>query len=103
MAELLPNGMVAHPKYYPGISGVNIRPADYDYRAEVVAFHENDRNCNTCKHLERVAHPKDKFGFLFGRCKSTPINMPYKLRDNGAMMFHPDDAMLMDCYESRFR
>ncbi len=93
--------LVAYPKYYPGIKGVNIRAADWDYKAEVQAFHENDRNCNTCVHLRRRKHPKDKFGTLYGDCASTPINHPYPTTDG--IWFHPDDAMLMECYQPRWQ
>jgi len=64
-------------------------------------FDQNDRNCNTCIHLQRVKHKKEPTGFLTGICKSTPINHPYKLRSDGTMIFHPEDPMHMACYEPR--
>jgi hypothetical protein len=90
--------------FYPGVRAVYVSAPDYQdgRRACYQAFADNDRNCNTCIHLERARHPKDRFGFLFGRCRSTPVAHPYALRPSGEIMFHPDDAMLMKCYQSRF-
>lgn len=82
-------------------------PNSAKLHAENVAlFHENDANCNTCRNLERVKHPKEPSGFLYGRCSSPvgkPSASPYADRThNGVMIFHPDDPMLMPCYESRW-
>lgn len=70
-------------------------------------FHESERNCNTCKYLERVPHEKSKAGFLYGRCTSEVSQQecsPYASRQEGdVMIFHPDDPMHMPCYESRWK
>lgn len=70
-------------------------------------FHESERNCNTCKHLQRVKHDKNYAGFLFGNCAKgcdETNNHPYKHLKQyyKHMAFHPDDAMHMECYESRY-
>ncbi len=65
------------------------------------AFHEVERNCNTCAHLRRVPHAKCSAGFLYGKCASEPKDHPYPIRD-GVMMFHPHDWMGMGCYASRW-
>lgn len=66
-------------------------------------FNETDANCNTCKHLRRIDHAKNTAGFLYGKCLSRiDESHPYKhLEKDGVMSFHPDDAMLMPCYEAR--
>lgn len=76
-----------------------------EYRKiQIREFNEFERNCNTCKHLIRVKHPKNSQGFLFGKCSSneSDINNPLlygSTKDN--LMFHPDDHMNMLCYEPR--
>lgn len=87
----------------PQIDGSWVSSPDYEpHRKEsYVAFCSFDANCNTCKHLERIKHPKCPHGMLWGKCKSKPINHPYKIRD-GVIMFHPHDCMLMKCYENRY-
>ena len=57
-----------------------------------ILFHQNEANCNTCRHLERVKHTKDPAGFLKGKC----------LRSLNSISFHPDDPMFNSCYESRW-
>ena len=61
-------------------------------KEEVVAFHESEGNCNTCRLLVRVPHEKNYAGFLDGRCG----------RDNHVVRFHPEDPLHMKCYSSRF-
>lgn len=78
--------------YMPGAKGGNWRHKSHDTQGAIRAFHENDANCNTCKHLQRVKHEKCKFGFLEGRC----------IAHGMSMRFHPDDPMLMPCYEPRW-
>lgn len=75
------------------------------HKQQQIWFHEADRNCNTCKHLQRIKHPKNIAGFLYGRCTSdSPMHecSPYKLERDGSMKFHPDDPMHMECYVSRW-
>lgn len=56
-------------------------------------FDENDANCNTCANLHRVKHERSKFGTLYGTCLLSV--------KRGVFWFHPDDAMLMDCWSAR--
>ena len=69
------------------------------------AFHESEANCNTCAHLMRVKHQKDRAGFLRGVCgngKSQWDASPYATHiDGNVMRFHPDDPMHMPCYLPR--
>lgn len=62
---------------------------------EAKMFHESERNCNTCKHLQRVSHPKCPAGFLQGHCLHHPYGTEF------VMKFHPKDPMHMRCYEPR--
>lgn len=64
-------------------------------KEEAAAFHANERNCNWCKHLVRVKHGKDPYGFLQGRCGHNPFGHMF------VMKFHPDDPMHMRCWEPR--
>lgn len=83
-------------------------PGYEPYRKESIRlFDESEKNCNTCKNLERVKHKKNSAGFLFGNCKKNldqQNNHPYKHRkqDYDCMIFHPQDWMGMNCYESRY-
>ena len=74
-------------------------------RQHIAWFNENDRNCNTCVHLERVSHPRDRFGFLYGKCKNPDCDRdhhPYREAErDGVMMFHPNDWMGMTCHLNR--
>lgn len=76
------------------------------HKAEGIAFHEAEANCNTCRYLERVKHSREPAGFLFGRCRSRngrPDVSHYADRARGdVMIFHPDDPMHMPCYASRW-
>lgn len=63
------------------------------FDAEIAAFHENERNCNTCRDLERMprasaTHPAEVHK---GRCRMSGY----------AIMFHPDDWMGMRCWIPR--
>lgn len=76
------------------------------YKAEGIAFHDAEANCNTCRNFDRVKHPRNTAGFLFGICRGSegaPDESPYADRaQNGVMIIHPDDPMHMPCYESRW-
>ena len=80
--------------YYPGVKGAIAVPKQYDTEAEIAAFHQNDANCNTCKHLIRVAFKREQPSDLMpGKCG----HHPYK----PDILFHPDDWMGMKCWEPR--
>ena len=69
------------------------------------AYNEMDRNCNACRHLERVASaPRGKpYATWQGKCKSSTPRFdvhPYPLLD-GVFNFHPNDSMNMPCWEAR--
>lgn len=76
------------------------------HKEQGIAFHESEANCNTCRHLQRVLQPKNKGGFLYGRCGNShgkPDASPYADRSaDGVIVFHPDDPMHMPCYASRW-
>jgi hypothetical protein len=76
----------------PGVKGANVATKE-----EARAFHESERNCNTCRDLQRVPHPKHPAGFLYGHC----LHHPYGTR--WVMMFHPDDHLGMKCYTPRWQ
>jgi hypothetical protein len=63
--------------------------------ASAQAYYEMEGNCNTCKHLARVAHAKSPHGFLHGQCLANPFGQMF------LMTFHPHDPMHMGCYEDR--
>lgn len=94
------------PCYMPGVKGNMLATKDYDNKPTVRAFHESEANCNTCKHLVRVKHPKDPLGFLFGGCASKPDKHIYRQHDipteHVPITFHPDDPMHMACYVPRW-
>jgi len=75
-----------------------------EYRKiQVKEFNEFEGNCNTCKHLVRVKHPKDINGFLYGKCNGNG-DMLHPLLYNSSLdnlKFHPDDHMDMKCYGAR--
>ena len=88
----------------PQASGVRY-VASLDSKAEEKAsrrdFDENEANCNTCRHLQRVPSRKGVSGLLYGKCLSTPHDShPYGM-ENGIMSFAPDDWMGMPCWEPR--
>lgn len=64
-------------------------------KVEAAAFHESDANCNTCKHLRRVASDKLGDGLMRGRCGHHPYGARF------VMVFAPDDWMGMRCWEAR--
>lgn len=70
------------------------------FKASKAAFNENDANCNTCKHLQRVPHEKSRGGFLYGKCGKGIVEHQYPVKD-GIIMFHPDDPMLRECWSPR--
>ena len=81
--------------------GINSAASMQARKTSRAAFDAMDANCNTCTHLRRVKHEKNKAGFLFGACSnpgqaSTPYAAP-----EGLICFHPDDPMLMPCYQPR--
>lgn len=86
----------------PQVNGVHVDVQGFEphRKASFILRCEHDANCNTCKHLERV--PQKSKGLMVGICKSTPISHPYGFRDKGMILFHPDDFMGMECYESRY-
>lgn len=68
------------------------------------AFDHSERNCNTCIHLQRIKHEKSPYGFLQGKCSSTPINHPYESwfsNYDGNLVFHPNDPLHLECYVPR--
>jgi hypothetical protein len=69
----------------------NTDAAIASHKAQVAAFHECEKNCNTCKHLNRAAHKKCQLGFLAGTCTQRAT----------VFKFHPHDPMHMPCWESR--
>lgn len=75
------------------------------HKASGISFQEAEANCNTCRWLKRVKHPK-RGGFLYGTCESPESRSdasPYHDRtEQGVLMFHPDDPMHMPCYTSRW-
>ncbi len=72
-----------------------------------IAFSECERNCNTCHHLVRLKHEKQKDGMLFGKCAINSQELSedsfHKRDADGVMKFHPNDPMHMPCYVSRWR
>ncbi len=76
------------------------------HKAQGVAFHESEANCNTCRALVRIPLPKALDGLHVGCCSSQngrPQDGPYANRTMGDItVFHPDDPMHMPCYESRW-
>lgn len=65
-------------------------------------FCDSEQNCNTCRHLKRVPHKKNAHSLMAGICLSAPVNHPYRVGKNNEILFHPDDWMGMQCYESRW-
>lgn len=72
--------------------------------ASVRAFNEFERNCNTCKHLERVPFNKNSLGYkaglLPGKCNKVG-STPLYPQEDGTILFPPDDHLNQSCYESR--
>lgn len=89
--------------FYPGIKSKFIACKDHTAAKKQShhLFNQMDANCNTCKHLDRIKHSKDSAGFLYGACKIDSQDQKHYQVRNGVMMFHPDDHMGMECYESR--
>jgi len=74
------------------------------------AYNEMDRNCNSCKRLQRMdSPPKGKPYLLWhGRCDGSKEGHPYHPEvmqkmgyDEGVFAFHPNDWMGMKCWEPR--
>jgi hypothetical protein len=65
------------------------------HKQNQVSFHESEASCNTCTNLNRLPHPKNKFGFVEGSCLVGRIK--------GKMQIHPEDPMHIPCYVSRFK
>lgn len=61
------------------------------YVASMRQFNDSEQNCNTCKNLVRKKHSKRKDGQLVGSCY---------LHEH--IMFHPEDWMGKECYESHY-
>lgn len=73
---------------------------------EYILFADNEKNCNTCIHLERIKHDKTPHGPLYGKCvnyifKESQMNP--RLHDNNIISFYPGDCMGMECYSTRFK
>ncbi|HET8688443.1 MAG TPA: hypothetical protein VFM18_17670 [Methanosarcina sp.] len=72
--------------------------------ASIRLFNEFEKNCNTCKHLERLPFDKNsltyKAGLLPGKCNKAGSTPVYP-QDNGTILFPPDDHLGQNCYESR--
>ena len=102
------NSIIAS-SFVPGVKSkwriANTPEAKEHHRKSAIAFHESEANCNTCKFLERVPHPKNS-GFLYGKCSNSNKQVErspyYKSMNGDIMMFHPDDWMGMPCYASRW-
>ena len=62
-------------------------------KEERACKNDMDMNCNACLNLQRIKHPKDPDGFLYGSCKLHPYTNSIK--------FHPDDYMGMPCFINR--
>lgn len=79
--------------FYPGVKEkyIAIKKHVDAKKASKKAFDEMDRNCNACVHLSRTPHQKSKHGLLHGLCAKTQKEI----------QFHPDDCMLMPCWEGR--
>ena len=94
---------VKTPPFIPQVEGHWLAHPDYREarRQSYILFADSEANCNTCRHLERVPHEPNAAKMLYGRCRSTPMDHPYPIRD-GVITFHADDSMNMECYESRF-
>jgi len=60
------------------------------FRESKQIFDECEANCNTCKRLVRSKHAPRKDQQLVGSCHKRV-----------EFLFHPEDYMGMDCYESR--
>ena len=75
----------------PSVSGSYVcHPDAVNVRNESAKeFNRFEKNCNTCKKLERVPHDK-RGGFMKGACEV-----------KGLHSFHPDDPMFMECWEDR--
>ena len=72
------------------------------HKLSVKLFHESEQNCNTCKHLVRLKHPKDSNGFLHGTCINTVCRNTLYQSTKEHMIFHPEDPMHMECYTPRW-
>ena len=85
-------------------------------REEMKNFHEQERNCNTCKNLQRVKSEKAKglpafSAPLYGICLSesncisannhASYGSPERYGKD-VFAFFPEDNMNMPCYESRY-
>lgn len=81
------------PAIIPGVPPRLAAPeAGTARQASYRAYADCEQNCNTCRHLERVPHPKCPHGWLEGTCR----------RDGRALRFHPEDPLHLACYESRW-
>ncbi len=103
--ELTEETMVTVGPILPNISHLKLKfylhkDAMPLHKQSIKWFHESEANCNTCKHLERIKHAKDKAGFLYGKCKVESSESQLYKRDD-MLMFHPEDPMHMNCYEVR--
>ena len=107
---LWPDDAVAHGATMPGVKAryfmASTPEARSAHKQAGIWFHESEANCNTCRFLDRVKRSKNAAGFLYGKCAGTAPRYevsPYASRQEGdVMVFHPDDAMHMPCYVSRW-
>lgn len=81
--------------------GINSAASIQARRDSRAWFDAAEANCNTCRHLRRVKHAKSVAGFLLGACANPEhAATPYAALE-GLIRFHPDDPMLMPCYQPR--
>ena len=69
-------------------------------------FNESERNCNTCRYLQRPSFHRNEYhlsGLMPGICQSIDFDAnahPY-YQNNKFFLFPPEDFMGMKCWESR--
>jgi hypothetical protein len=76
-------------------------------KQSIKAFNEMDKNCNTCRHFERLKSDNEKgsdsaSNFVYGDCKNNGrIDLVPLKRDGFQIMVHVADYMDMPCWEGR--
>lgn len=94
LQPLIEGEVIASPGFFPGVK--QFYPANQSTEKEAKkeirrAFEACEGNCNTCKFLERFPFPKHPRGFMTAFCTKKQTDV----------QFHPEDPMLMECYEGR--